>query len=95
MKIKIDKIKKFFKKLPWILGKNFFLASICFIILSLILGSFLFYRYNILDKKVELQITEKPLQFDEKTYQDILKIWQEREERLNEADLREYLNPFR
>ncbi len=95
MKIKIDKIKKFFKKLPWILGKNFFLASICFIILSLILGSFLFYRYNILAKKVELQITEKPLQFDEKTYQDILKIWQEREERLNEADLREYLNPFR
>jgi len=62
---------------------------------AFIFGGFIFYKYNILAQKAEPEITEKPLQFKEKTYQDVLKIWQEKEKRFNEADLKEYPDPFR
>jgi len=94
-KIKIKKIGSFLKKLPRILGERAFLTFLGLMILSLILGAIVFYKYSFLKKKIEPQITERPLKFKEKTYEDVLKIWQEREERFKKADLKEYPNPFR
>jgi len=94
-KIKTKKIKDFFKRLPQTLGEKAFLTFLGLLLLALILGGIIFYQYNILVKRAEVQITEKPLQFQEKTYQDILKIWQEKEKRFQEIDLKEYPDPFR
>jgi len=94
-KIQLKKFEVFLKKLPRILAERVFLTFLGLLILSLIFGAFLFYKYNFLIKKIEPQITERPLKFKEKTYEDVLKAWQEREERFNKAEFKEYPNPFR
>jgi len=94
-KVQLKKIRGLLKKLPKILGERAFLTFLGLMVLSLTLGAFLFYKYNFLTKKIEPQITEKPLKFKEKTYEDVLKIWQEREERFKKAEFKEYPNPFR
>jgi len=90
-KIELKKIKK----LPRILGERAFLTFLGLFFISLILGFFIFYKYNILARKTELKTTEKPLQFDEKTFQEVLKFWQEKGKRFQEADFKKYPNPFK
>jgi len=94
-KIKTKKIKEFFKKLPQVLAERAFLTFLFLFLIVLIIGGIVFYKYNVLAKKAEPQILEQPLQFQEKTYQSVLKIWQEKEKRFEAADFKEYLNPFR
>lgn len=95
MKIKIQNIKKFFLKLPKSLAERAFLVSLFFIILSLIFGGVMFFQYNSFLQKTEIKIIEKPLKFNETLYQNILKIWQEREKRFQEVDSKIYSNLFK
>ena len=94
-KIKFNKIKIFFKKLPRILGENAFLTFLFLLFISLILGGIIFYKYSILAEKAEPRIIEKPLQFEEKIYRKILNEWDAREKRFKETELKEYPGPFR
>jgi len=90
-RIEFNKIREFFR----ILGEEAFLFFLVLIFLALILGGFLFYKYSFLVEKAKLEILEEPLQFEEKTYQEVLKIWKEREKIFQEADLKQYPDPFR
>jgi len=94
--IKFDKIKIFFRRLPRILGGRAFLFFLILFFLDLIFSGLVFYKYSFLVQRKETEISqfEQPVQFKEKTYQDVLKIWQEREKRFNEADAKQYPNPF-
>ena len=92
--LKFNKIKKFLEKSPLALGKKAFLTSICLIILSLVLGSFVFYKYSFLVQKSEPEIIKKPLQFKEDLYQKILENLQDRKNKFEETELKEYPNPF-
>ncbi|MDI6603244.1 MAG: hypothetical protein QME57_03980 [Patescibacteria group bacterium] len=94
-RLKIKKIKEFLKRLPRTLGERAFFVFLGLLLLALIFGGIIFYKYNILVKKVKVQIIEEPLQFQEKAYQDILKIWQEKEKKFQETDLKQYPNPFK
>ena len=94
-RIKLNKIENFLKKLPRNLGENSFSTLLGFILLSLILGTFVFYQYSILAERKTPEVIEKPLQFKEKTYQTILNEWQKRTERFSGADLKEYPDPFK
>jgi len=94
-KIQLKKFVTFLKKLPRILGERAFLTFWGLVILALIFGAIVFYKYNFLTKKSEPQIPESSLKFKEKIYEDVLKIWQEKEERFEGADLKEYPNPFK
>ena len=94
-KLKIKKIREFLKRLPQTLGEKAFFVFLGLLLIALIFGGIIFYQYNILVKRAEVQITEEPLQFQERTYQDTLKIWQEKEKKFQEADLKEYPDPFR
>ena len=62
--------------------------------LVLILGGLSFYKYSILTQKVEPEIIEKPVQFQENLYQKILKEWQDKEQRFEAATTKKYDNPF-
>jgi len=94
-KLKIEKIKDFFKKLPLALAEKAFLSFLGLFLLGSIFGGFIFYKYSVLANKAEPQTVETQLQFREKTYQEILKIWQEKEERTETAESKEYKNPFK
>ena len=94
-KLKFKKITGSLKKLPRIFGEHAFLTFLGLLFFSLILNSFVFYEYSILAEKVEPKIIEKPLEFKEKAYQEVLAEWQKKKERFEQAELKEYPDPFR
>ncbi len=78
-KIKTKKIKESLKRLFSTLGEKAFLTFLGLLFVALIFGAIIYYRYNTLANRAEVQITKEPLQFQKKTYENVLKIWQERE----------------
>ena len=97
MKIKIDlEIIKFnkIKKLPFIIARHAFFASLILFLLSLAIGFILFYKYSISIKRANLENVDQAYLLDEKVYKDIKKIWQEHEVIFEQTDFKEYPNPF-
>lgn len=90
----LNKIKIFFKKLPRLIAERAFLSYLILFLISLISGGFILYQYNILANKKEVKILENHLQFDEKTYKDVLNIWQERERKFKESGTKKYFDIF-
>lgn len=94
IKERINKTKKLLVKVPLIIARHAFWACLILFILSLAIGANLFYKYSILAQRAEPESLEQAVLFKEKTYQKVLKAWQEREKRFQEADFKEYPNPF-
>ena len=93
--MRFSKIKDFFNRLPRFLAQKAFLAFLFLFFLGSVFGLIIFYKYIFLTEKAEIEILEAPLEFREKTYQTILKIWQEKEEKFREADFKQYPDLFR
>ena len=93
-KINLIKIRNFLKKIPKILGEKAFLTFLGLLIIASLIGEAVFYKYNILIKKTEVSPPDTSLEFQEKNYQDVLKVWQDKEKNFEEADSRQYPNPF-
>jgi len=94
IKEKINKLKKSLSKVPLIIAAHAFWACLILFILCLAIGADLFYKYSILAQRAEPESLEQVVFFKENTYQQVLKIWQEREKRFQETDFKEYSNPF-
>lgn len=97
MRLKLRKLNKFFaifKKFPQVLAEHVFLVSLILFLLAVLLGGLVFYKYGLLVKKKEVEIIQKPATLDEDGLQRILQIWQERQKRFDETELKEYYNPF-
>ena len=95
-RIKFNTLKIFFRKLPPILAEKAFLCFLALLFLAVIFSGLVFYKYSLLvqDKEPDISQAEKPIQFKEKTYQDILTIWQEKEKRFQGTETKVYPNPF-
>ena len=93
-RLKIKETRQFLKKLPRTLGEKSFLTFLGLLLISLIFSGFIFYKYSFLAEKEKLEVLEKPLKFNEKVYQDVLKIWQEKEKKFEETNFKEYPDPF-
>jgi len=98
MKIKnkkeyIARIKKI-KNIFWWLGNNFFWGIIIFISLSIIAGSFVFYKYEYRIKQKEIISTQPILRFQELNYQNVLNEWSNRDEKINQIKEKRYIDPF-
>lgn len=91
---KIEKIIKFFKKIPRILAMNIFLVSLISFFIALILTGLIFFRYYISVQKQELIFYKKDIEFNEQGFQNVLNFWKEREKKFQEADSKTYYNPF-
>lgn len=94
-KLDIKKTRKFFKRLPQTLAEKSFLSFLFLFTISLVFGAIVFYRHESSIKKASPKILEKTLQIEEKSYQEVLRVWEEKKEGLNEIDFREYPNLFR
>jgi cbb3-type cytochrome oxidase subunit 3 len=94
-RIKIRKTGRLLKRLLLSLGERAFLIFLGLLVIALIFGAIIYYRYNILAKREEAQVTKEPFQFQEKTYQNISRIWQKREKKFEESGSKEYPNLFR
>lgn len=92
---KLDKIKKFFKKAPRFLAERAFLTFFVLFLLILVFASILFYENFILAKREKGEILEKPLFFDEELLEKILKEQEIRKKLFEEAEIKQYPDPFR
>jgi len=92
--IKLKKIKVFIKKLPKKMAEKAFSTFLGLFLLSLIFSSFIFYNYSIVPKKKILESTKTGLEFKSETYQEILQIWQNKEEQFEQTDTKQYPNLF-
>ncbi len=93
--------KKFILKLKNVCGKflggmaeNPLPAIVFLFSVVLELGALMFYRYDILVKVPESKIVGETVQFQKELYRQILKEWRARDERFEEADSKNYINPF-
>ena len=80
-------------KIRW-LAEHAFWIFLTSVLLALILGGIIFYKYYILVRGAEPEIQEVPLQFKKDLSQEILAEWANREKRFQEAQTKEYPDPF-
>ncbi|MFH1036758.1 MAG: hypothetical protein V1756_01655 [Patescibacteria group bacterium] len=95
MKIVFKNIRNIVGQIPRVLAENSFFVVIVSIILTVALGAVVFYKYDILVKKSELQNPDVPFKFQEKIYEEIIGEWQDREKIFNEAGSKQYMDPFK
>jgi len=91
LKFKTDKLKEFFKELLNNLGEHSLSTFFKLLLIALFLGVLVFYQYSFLAEREKFEVSfEKPLQFNKGVYQEVLKIWQSKEEKFE----KELLIPF-
>ena len=94
IKTKVNELKEFLGKCPLILAKHSFLTCLSLLLLALIFGGFLFYKYGFLAQKAEPELSDSFL-LKKEIHQEVLEIWQEQEKRFSETDSKEYPDPFK
>lgn len=83
------------KRVLWYLGKEAFFFVIIFVLIEIIIGQFLLYRYFFSAQSKEPEFTvDTSLYFKEDVYQSVLKDWQDREELFKQPSQENYPNPF-
>ena len=94
-KIKLNGIQRFLSKLLKMFGEKPFLTSLGLILISLIIGGLVFYKYSILAENKKPEAQSSALILDEQTLQKILNTWQERQNEFEQTQTKEYPNPFK
>ena len=87
----IEKIKK----IPRNLGRNAFWFILMFILLDILVGEILFYKYVVLKNSEDPEIINISTKFKENTYQSVLKRVQDKEDVLRNVQRVEYQYPFK
>ena len=94
-KIKTDKLKKFFEKLPRSLAEQCFRSFLILVAFALIFGGVLFYKYSILIEKKEPEISKSPIQLKEQILNKVSDKWLEREIKFNGTETKNYPDLFK
>ena len=89
-KIKFSKKRINLGKFSGRLAKNSFLTFFCFLLIIVALGGLIYYKYVILIKSSSASVQVKPLETQEKTYQEVLDEWAKRDEKFLQAETKEY-----
>ena len=82
------------KNLPIFLAENAFFASLLLILLAAVLGLLVSYEYIFLTERREFEFLPESPFLNEEDLQDILSAKQERQARFDQAQSKEYNDPF-
>jgi len=93
-KIETKRIKDFFRKTSKFIGERFFLNFLFTVILALIIGGFVFYKYVFLAESIQPDILETPIFFDGDIHKKVLEEWQNRDKEFQEIESKQYPDPF-
>ncbi len=91
----IKKLKDKLGKFSTVLAERDFLTFFGLFIISLLFGSLLFYKYIFLVERTEPKKTGTAIQIDAQKYEKVLKIREDKEKKFQEADSKQYPNPFK
>jgi hypothetical protein len=85
---------KITKKAPWFLGQHIFLFVLLLILIDLIVGGIIFYRYAVIQAESMSEVNTN-VKFDSQSYSEVLNKIKARQE-LFEAPLQDdYKDPFK
>lgn len=93
-RFKSKNIKRIVFKTPRFLAERAFLIFWILLLLFISLSTLVFYKYSYLVKKADIEPPKDSILFKEESYNAVLKIWQDKEKRFSEVDLKQYINPF-
>lgn len=93
-KIDFKKIQKKIEQIVGILAEKSFLTSICLMALAIFCAGILFYKYNILVNEAQISPSGQSLELESKSYQNMLDEWQARQTNFDNANLKNFLDPF-
>lgn len=94
MKKNLKKIKDSIKKIPRMAAEKSFIFSVILILLALLIGSLEFYKYYILAGHKESEAAQSSLKIKQENYLFVISQWQERQEKFDSADFKNWLDPF-
>ena len=92
---KIKKLNNLLGKLSLNIAQHAFVTCLFLFFLALILGGLLFYKYSILSQKKYLEGLDWGFSLEEDAYQQVIKTWQVQDRKFQEADFKEYPDPFK
>lgn len=82
------------KKILWVIGRHAFLVILVLVLMDILYGGFLYYKYAYLSEKEDPKINSVNSKFNADTYQKIIDQWQERDQKLQQFLQKDYLSPF-
>ncbi|MCX6760718.1 MAG: hypothetical protein NTZ84_01245 [Candidatus Nealsonbacteria bacterium] len=93
--IKLNKIKNFLNKFPRTLAEHSFLTFFGLFIISLALGTLIFFQCSVLiEAPAQKTGEEKSFQLEARAYQNIKDEWNRREEIFSQTEEKKCPNPF-
>lgn len=81
------------KKVLWVLARHAFLVMVSAILIEILLGQFLFYRYAFAPQNTEVPILA-PATFNQAVYQGVINKASQKQRVLDQALGKTYGNPF-
>jgi hypothetical protein len=93
MKINLKKIKKKLSGLPRIVAERSFLFSVFLLLLSFLIALFFVWKYYFSIEELDLSLP-KIEEFNQKKFEEVLKILEDKDRNLKEIEKKEYKSPF-
>jgi len=93
-KIDIKQLQSSAKKLPWKIANNLFVSFVVLIVLALLIGALIFFRFYVYSPQEEGESATPTFRFRSQIYQQVLDVWQEREKSLQETNSKQYPSLF-
>ncbi|MBI2098652.1 MAG: hypothetical protein HYT49_03345 [Candidatus Wildermuthbacteria bacterium] len=90
----LDNVVRFLLKIPRWAGEKPFFGFLILLLFALVISAAVFYQYVFLLQNAEAQNEIVQTRFDEQALQQIIQIWQEREQKFNQAGTLQSRNIF-
>jgi hypothetical protein len=94
IKLIIKKARVFLSKIPPLIVSHAFAVSLLLLLISLVIGFFLFYNCTVSISKIDFEETEHIISLDNEKYENVLKNRKEDQEKFDLIEFKIYLNPF-
>jgi len=87
-------IKNFSQKITRTIGDHFFFSFLIVVLFVIILGGAIFYNYVFLSENEKIDISERPVFFNEDVYKKVLEELSSRKKIIEDLNSKQYSNPF-
>ena len=76
------------------MGRHIFLVLMFSILIEVIAGELILYKYIVSISESEAKIVNSPMKFEDGKYHGVLSQWEARDKKFNEATAEKYPSPF-
>ena len=93
-KIEVGKTKKIIREIPLFIAKHILQFSLLLLLIALIVGVNVFYKYNVLATKTALKKLDDNCPLNESSYNRVLEVWDKHDLMFERAGSKQYYDVF-